>query len=69
MPQVLGEDHAYGINFVAGLGFSGIAVALLGRNSPGGIAAAALLFAFLDRAGPPCNGSTSRRRSSSSPRE
>ena len=52
MPQVLGEDHAYGINFVAGLGFSGIAVALLGRNSPGGIAAAALLFAFLDRAGP-----------------
>jgi general nucleoside transport system permease protein len=25
---------------------------LLGRNSPGGIAAAALLFAFLDRAGP-----------------
>ena len=33
-------------------GFSGIAVALLGRNSPGGIAAAALLFAFLDRAGP-----------------
>lgn len=52
MPQVLGEDHAYSINFVAGLGFSGIAVALLGRNSPGGIAVAALLFAFLDRAGP-----------------
>jgi simple sugar transport system permease protein len=52
MPQVLGEDHAYSINFVAGLGFSGIAVALLGRNSPAGIAVAALLFAFLDRAGP-----------------
>ena len=38
MPQVLGEDHAYSINFVAGLGFSGIAVALLGRNRPVGIA-------------------------------
>ncbi|HET7476298.1 MAG TPA: ABC transporter permease [Dermatophilaceae bacterium] len=52
MPQVLGEDHAFSINFVAGLGFSGIAVALLGRNSPFGIAVAAALFAFLDRAGP-----------------
>ncbi|MDQ1538402.1 MAG: ral nucleoside transport system permease protein [Actinomycetota bacterium] len=52
MPQVLGEDHAFSINFVAGLGFSGIAVALLGRNSPIGIAFAAALFAFLDRAGP-----------------
>jgi simple sugar transport system permease protein len=52
MPQVLGEDHAFGINFVAGVGFSGIAVALLGRNSPIGIAFAAILFAFLDRAGP-----------------
>jgi len=49
---VLGEDHAFSINFVAGLGFSGIAVALLGRNSPMGIAFAATLFAFLDRAGP-----------------
>ena len=52
MPQVLGEDRAFSINFVAGLGFSGIAVALLGRNSPVGIGFAALLFAFLDRAGP-----------------
>ena len=52
MPQVLGEDHGFSINFVAGLGFSGIAVALLGRNSPLGIAFAAVLFAFLDRSGP-----------------
>lgn len=52
LPQILGEDHSYGVNFVAGLGFSGIAVALLGRNSPVGIAMAALLFAFLDRSGP-----------------
>jgi simple sugar transport system permease protein len=35
---------------VGGLGFTGIAVALLGRNNPVGIAIAALLFAFLDQA-------------------
>ena len=34
--------------FQAGLGFAGIAVALLGRNHPVGIAFGALLFAFLD---------------------
>lgn len=33
---------------IQGLGFQGIAVALLGRNNPGGMAFAALLFAFLD---------------------
>jgi ABC-type uncharacterized transport system permease subunit len=38
---------------IAGLGFLGIAVALLGRSSPLGIALAALLFAFLDRAALP----------------
>ncbi len=37
-------------NFVGNLGFAGIAVALLGRNHPGGIAIGALLFAFLDTA-------------------
>ena len=52
MPQVLGESHNYGVDFVLGLGFSGIAVALLGRNNPVGIALAAILFAFLDRASP-----------------
>ena len=30
------------------LGFNGIAVALLGRNNPAGIAVGALLWAFLD---------------------
>jgi simple sugar transport system permease protein len=35
-------------NQIQGLGFGGIAVALLGRNSPLGTACAALLFAFLD---------------------
>ena len=38
----------YNPNFVSGLGFAGIAVALLGRNHPGGIAVAAIVFAFLD---------------------
>jgi general nucleoside transport system permease protein len=50
---LLGDTHHYGTEFTAGLGFLGIAVALLGRNSPGGIALAALLFAFLDRAALP----------------
>ncbi|GGL05169.1 ABC transporter permease [Planomonospora parontospora] len=53
LPEILGRTHAYGSNFTAGLGFLGIAVALLGRNKPGGIAVAALLFAFLDRAAAP----------------
>ena len=53
MPDLLGDTHHYGTEFTAGLGFLGIAVALLGRNSPGGIALAALLFAFLDRAALP----------------
>ncbi len=52
MPQLLGESHSFGVDFVYGLGFSGIAVALLGRNNPVGIALGAILFAFLDRAGP-----------------
>ncbi|HEX2072486.1 MAG TPA: ABC transporter permease [Geodermatophilus sp.] len=50
MPDLLGSTHSYTTDFTAGLGFLGIAVALLGRNNPGGIAFAALLFAFLDRA-------------------
>ena len=50
LPDLLGGTHAYTTNFTANLGFLGIAVALLGRNRPGGIALAALLFAFLDRA-------------------
>ena len=53
LPDLLGDSHHYGTEFTAGLGFLGIAVALLGRNSPGGIALAALLFAFLDRAALP----------------
>ncbi|HPU12845.1 MAG TPA: ABC transporter permease [Aeromicrobium sp.] len=48
MPLLFGQDYAYGSTFQAGLGFTGIAVALLGRNHPAGIALGAILFAYLD---------------------
>lgn len=48
MPSVLGEIHAYGQGIPDQLGFNGIAVALLGRNHPIGIATAAFLFGFLN---------------------
>jgi simple sugar transport system permease protein len=48
MPQLLGSSYSYGLDFPTGLGFTGIAIALLGRNSPIGIAFAALLWSFLD---------------------
>jgi len=47
LPEVLGRDHAVTTSTPA-LGFTGIAIALLGRNNPVGIALAALLWAFLD---------------------
>ncbi len=49
LAQVLGDTYDYGLEFTSGLGLTGIGVALLGRNSPVGIAFAALLFAFLER--------------------
>lgn len=49
MPELLGRDFSYGINAPQGYGFTGIAVALIGRNSPGGIAIGALLWSFLDK--------------------
>jgi simple sugar transport system permease protein len=51
MPDLLQSAHYYGQNFQPGLGFTGIAIALLGRNTPIGIAFAALLWAFLDVTG------------------
>lgn len=48
LPAVLGETHAYNMGFRSGIGFSAIAVALLGRNSAGGMAFSALLFGFLE---------------------
>ncbi len=49
MPQLLGGDtRSYSLDFPAGLGFTGIAIALLGRNNAIGMAFAAFLFSFLD---------------------
>ena len=47
MPQLLGFFGRYHQDFPSGLGFAGIAVALLGRNNPFGMAIGALLFGFL----------------------
>jgi ABC-type uncharacterized transport system permease subunit len=41
------DEHSFRPGLATGLGFTGIAVALLGRNHPGGIVVAALLFGFL----------------------
>jgi simple sugar transport system permease protein len=49
MPNLLGDSHQYSLDFPSGLGFTGIAIALLGRNNPVGIAFGALLWAFLDQ--------------------
>ena len=48
MPVMLGESHAYTLGFRGGVGFTGIAIALLGRNSASGIAVSSLLFGFLE---------------------
>lgn len=47
LPLLFGDTHSYSTTFQAGLGFTGIAVALLGRNNPVGMAFGALLFAYL----------------------
>jgi simple sugar transport system permease protein len=49
--EVLGYRYRYYDGFSDNFGFTGIAVALLGRNHPGGVLAAALLFAVLQRGG------------------
>jgi ABC-type uncharacterized transport system permease subunit len=51
MPLLFGEYYNYGVTFQPGLGFAGIAVALLGRNHPVGVAFGAVLFAYLDEQG------------------
>jgi simple sugar transport system permease protein len=51
MPLLFGQDYQYGDTFQAGLGFAGIAIALLGRNNAVGIIFAALLWAYLDAQG------------------
>jgi general nucleoside transport system permease protein len=48
LPILFGDSYQYGSTFQSGLGFAGIAIALLGRNNPIGVAIGALLFAFLN---------------------
>jgi simple sugar transport system permease protein len=49
--ETLGYRYRYYHDFSPGYGYSGIAVALLGRSHPAGIVLAALLFGAMTRAG------------------
>jgi simple sugar transport system permease protein len=49
IPEVMGFRYTYHDSFSQGVGFVGIAVALLGRNHPLGVILAALLFGALNR--------------------
>ena len=49
--EVLGAAHKLQLGFTAGYGFTGIAVALMGRNHPLGILPAAVLFGALYQGG------------------
>ncbi len=51
MNEIMGTNHRLLLNFVAGYGFVGIAVSLMGRNHPVGIFLAALLFGALYQGG------------------
>jgi simple sugar transport system permease protein len=47
--HLLGDAGFLGVNYETTLGFTGIAVAFLGRNHPAGIVLAAILFGILFR--------------------
>ncbi|MGO1118149.1 ABC transporter permease [Rhodovibrionaceae bacterium A322] len=49
--EIMGVHHHLLLNFVAGYGFTGIAVSLMGRNHPVGIVLASLLFGVLYQGG------------------
>jgi simple sugar transport system permease protein len=49
--EVMGVQHRLLLDFPSGAGFVGIAVALMGRNHPGGIVLAAVLFGALYQGG------------------
>ena len=49
--ELLGAQHRLLLGFSGGYGFTGIAVALMGRNHPAGILLAALLFGALTQGG------------------
>ena len=48
---IMGAQHRMQLDFVAGAGFVGIAVALMGRSHPAGIVLAAILFGMLYQGG------------------
>jgi ABC-type uncharacterized transport system permease subunit len=48
---IMGDQHRMQLDFVAGAGFVGIAVALMGRSHPVGIVPAAILFGMLYQGG------------------
>ena len=48
---IMGDQHRVPLDFVAGAGFVGIAVALMGRSHPAGIVPAAILFGMLYQGG------------------
>jgi len=50
MADLLSDQYFYSLRFPRGLGFAGIAVALLGRNHALGVAFAAFAFGWLERA-------------------
>ena len=49
--EILGAQHKMVLNYTAGYGFTGIAVALMGRTHPVGVVLAALLFGALYQGG------------------
>ena len=49
--EIMGVHHRLMLDFTAGYGFAGIAVALMGRNHPIGIVLASLLFGVLQQGG------------------
>ena len=49
--EIMGVQHRLILNFTSGYGFTGIAVALMGRNHPFGIILASLLFGVLFQGG------------------
>lgn len=49
--QVMGYKHRFRYGVFEGMGFDGIGVALIGKNSPFGVVVAALLFGVLDHGG------------------
>lgn len=49
--ELLGSTHRMNVDFTNGIGFVGVAVALMGRNHPVGIILSALLFGALTQGG------------------